>query len=165
MPTASPEIKARPTLYKGIRMRSRLEAQYAALLDDYGVNWEYEPECFAGPEGQWLPDFRRESAHGPEYIELKPLYLFNADNYPRVDDRNNWVDEILTRMAVAWHSEPKACLRLIFFDYSHDYQSVTITGPRQGKPWNVSERNSLLVASIWPGMGQGWPTEPRCATN
>jgi hypothetical protein len=28
--TATTEIKARPTLYKGIRMRSRLEAVFAA---------------------------------------------------------------------------------------------------------------------------------------
>jgi hypothetical protein len=51
-------IKARPTIYKGIQMRSRLEAAYAQHLDADNYPWEYEPECFADETGQYLPDFR-----------------------------------------------------------------------------------------------------------
>jgi hypothetical protein len=59
--TATTEIKARPTIYKGIQMRSRLEADYAPHLDTpapgwihepgqvFEPDWDYEPECFAGP--------------------------------------------------------------------------------------------------------------------
>lgn len=40
-------IKARPTIYKGIQMRSRLEADYAAALDRdscrcFGRGWARE---------------------------------------------------------------------------------------------------------------------------
>lgn len=50
-------MKARQTTYKGVRMRSRTEALYAASL--HGIaTWEYEPECFADEHGQYLPDFR-----------------------------------------------------------------------------------------------------------
>ena len=61
-------IQARPTLYKGIRMRSRLEADYASSLDRRGIDWQYEPTCFGGPDGQWLPDFKTGTGH---YVEVK----------------------------------------------------------------------------------------------
>jgi len=50
--------KARPTIYKGIRMRSRLEAAFAQYLDDRDLSWEYEPVAFAGHGMQYLPDFK-----------------------------------------------------------------------------------------------------------
>ena len=62
-------IQARPTLYNGIQMRSRLEADYASCLDRGGIDWKYEPTCFAGPDGQWLPDFKTKPGG---YIEVKP---------------------------------------------------------------------------------------------
>lgn len=63
-------LKARPTRYSGIRMRSRLEAKWAAFLDSLDLEWEYEPECFAGPAGQYLPDFR---VGENVYLEVKGL--------------------------------------------------------------------------------------------
>lgn len=51
-------MKARPTTYNGFKMRSRLEAGFAAWLDSVGLSWMYEPECLAHPTlGQYLPDF------------------------------------------------------------------------------------------------------------
>lgn len=48
----------RPTTYKGIQMRSRLEAATAAAFDRHDVAWTYEPECFQAEDGsQYLPDF------------------------------------------------------------------------------------------------------------
>ena len=61
-------IHARPTTYNGIRMRSRLEASFAERLDAVGAPWQYEPQCFASPEGQYLPDFLT----GGAYVEVKP---------------------------------------------------------------------------------------------
>lgn len=55
--TSAPTVKARPTVYNGVQMRSRLEAGYAMWLDSVGARWDYEPECFATEEGQYLPDF------------------------------------------------------------------------------------------------------------
>ena len=57
MTSVSGAGRARPTIYNGIRMRSRLEARVAAWLDSLGVIWEYEPVAFASPDGQYLPDF------------------------------------------------------------------------------------------------------------
>jgi hypothetical protein len=67
----------RITVYRGIEMRSRLEALAAAYLDRHGFAWEYEPICFAGMGGQYLPDFRvirPEKAN--VYLEIKELRSF-----------------------------------------------------------------------------------------
>jgi len=53
----SATIKARPTIYNGIKMRSRLEAGFAAWLDRHHFEWEYEPYALATEDGQYLPDF------------------------------------------------------------------------------------------------------------
>ncbi len=48
----------RPTTYKGIQMRSRLEAATAGAFDRAGFRWDYEPQAFQGEDGnQYLPDF------------------------------------------------------------------------------------------------------------
>lgn len=66
-------IPARPTTYRGIQMRSRLEASRAALLDDEGLDWEYEPRAYAGRGGQYLPDFVVHTSYaGDVFLEVKP---------------------------------------------------------------------------------------------
>ena len=65
--------KARPTTYRGIQMRSRLEARFAATLDAIGHPWQYEPRAFGSRDGQYLPDFLVDNpVIGPLYIEVKP---------------------------------------------------------------------------------------------
>lgn len=71
-----PRLKARPTTYNGIQMRSRLEARFASTLDTElkrcGATWRYEPECFADANGQYLPDFTVEMEGEVAYVEVKP---------------------------------------------------------------------------------------------
>lgn len=71
-------MKPRTTVYKGITMRSRLEAGFAAWLDECSFTWQYEPHAFAGARGQYLPDFRIDGLHWVgvgdvrAYLEVKP---------------------------------------------------------------------------------------------
>lgn len=67
-------IKAKPTRYKGIQFRSRLEARWAAFFDKLGWQWEYEPCDFNG----WYPDFVI-FGQGPIYVEVKPVIEFPED--------------------------------------------------------------------------------------
>jgi len=64
-------IKAKPTLYKGIPFRSRLEARWAAFFDLLKWEWEYEPCDFNG----WYPDFVIYG-NRPIYVEVKPVIEF-----------------------------------------------------------------------------------------
>lgn len=95
-------LPARPTTYRGIKMRSRMEAEFAARLDDvwrdeFGDEWSYEPMCFASATGQYLPDFMVVTPGGQRiYIEVKP----------EVGD----FDALRNRVEIIWESEPDAFL-------------------------------------------------------
>ncbi|MEO7173735.1 hypothetical protein [Flavobacterium sp.] len=94
-------IQARPTSYKGIKMRSRLEADWAANMDAAGCEWAYEPLCFADETGQYLPDFRlNPNGTRPWFLEVKGPYAAND------------VEAIQKRMEIVWSSEPTARLIL-----------------------------------------------------
>lgn len=55
---ALPKIEAKPRRYNGVEFRSTLEADWAATLDHYGIEWEYEPEGIQLPSGEaYVPDF------------------------------------------------------------------------------------------------------------
>jgi len=148
-------IKARPTLYKGIQMRSRLEADYAAYLDRTGAgDWDYEPECFAGPRGQWLPDFRRNFPETGgayvEYVEVKPARIL-ADSLESDDLKP--VEDILWRMTQAWWSNQRAILVLDFWEYGNAEPMATIVGTiskYSDHGWEL-RAPSLADALIWPG--------------
>lgn len=92
-------LTARPTTYKGIQMRSRLEATFAAFLDRAGFYWLYEPRAFAGDGGQYLPDFEIPwDDDRSTYVEVKP---------PLED-----LDEQIRRMGVILESQPESGLLL-----------------------------------------------------
>lgn len=84
--------RGRQTFYKGVKMRSRLEATAAALFDRFGAAWQYEPMCFASEAGQYLPDFRVEiiwaSEPGAGLFILDPVEMVSwaapyADEFGR----------------------------------------------------------------------------------
>jgi hypothetical protein len=108
-------FKARPTTFNGVQMRSRLEARYAEWLHSYGLDWEYEPRCFASSGGQYLPDFLIRdvwflSDKRDVYVEVKPVMP---------------TEDIFERMSVIWASEPDALLAL----ESVDEQYVWVRTP------------------------------------
>jgi hypothetical protein len=80
-------IAAIPTVYKGVQMRSRLEARWAAFFDLCGWQWEYEPFDLNG----WIPDFMLRGAKTNTLVEVKPLdwiVPLTDGGYP---DINNYV--------------------------------------------------------------------------
>lgn len=69
-------IKPIETAYGGCRFRSRLEARHAVFFDALGWPWEYEPQGFSLPSGNYLPDFRitpypRRRGAVPVWFEVK----------------------------------------------------------------------------------------------
>lgn len=62
-------VKAHPTVYNGVRFRSRLEARWACVFDLLGWRWTYEPIDLNG----WVPDFGLMGASGRYcLVEVKP---------------------------------------------------------------------------------------------
>lgn len=129
--------KARPTTYKGIKMRSRLEAGYAAWLDHRSWAWSYEPQAFGNDEGQYLPDFRVADVRNlwnhheaPAYIEVKPS-LAGLD-----------LGYLARRMSVIWDSEPEAHLLV---QAPPPHESMKIQAGRAG----LSPLGAVLDASAY----------------
>lgn len=52
--------------YAGVVFRSKWEAEFAKLLDQRNIEWQYEPEAFETPFGFYTPDF---------YLPQKKLYV------------------------------------------------------------------------------------------
>lgn len=121
--TARRSFTPRPTTYKGVEMRSRLEARYAAWLDKHGFDWEYEPKCFATDEGQYLPDFRITVHFAGQdrtaYIEVKPTWARSREA------------NIRGCAEIIWASDPEA---LFINEIAESEWSMLFLPPR----WGVS---------------------------
>lgn len=65
----APLIRAIPTTYQGVTFRSRLESQWARLLDALAWRWTYEPDLQAGLV---IPDFLIDFPARPVVLECKP---------------------------------------------------------------------------------------------
>lgn len=140
-----PYIPARPTLYKGIQMRSRLEADFAGMIDRQGWEWAYEPECFASEGGQWLPDFRIMAKDGnPIYVEVKPFGFLAAWG----DECQTRVETLMRQVEIARQTIPKCHLWLCFWGYGEEGVSMLIASRAVGK-WEVSA-HGLPVHLQWP---------------
>jgi hypothetical protein len=82
----SDELAPLETVYRGYRFRSRLEARWAVAFDTLDWTWEYEPQGFDLPNGNYLPDFSVELPWGEKrWWEIKPGRL-------RTDGLDCWVD-------------------------------------------------------------------------
>lgn len=75
-----PTIKAKPTVYKGVSFRSRLEARSAAAFDRQGCSWRYEYDTYQAGGTGYVPDFYVVDRSGVAvWVEVKP-------NQAAVDD-------------------------------------------------------------------------------
>jgi hypothetical protein len=78
-------IQPLETEYRGCRFRSRTEARWAVFFETLGVPWQYEPEGYALPIGNYLPDFL---LNHELFIEIKPLWSVAVPD-GLIDDEGN----------------------------------------------------------------------------
>ena len=74
-------IKAKPTLYKGIQYRSRLEATWACFFELAGLTYEYEPFDLPG----WSPDFLIKKTGWSDLVEVKPVFEFTKPMKSKIE--------------------------------------------------------------------------------
>jgi len=127
-------IEAVPTIYGGVRMRSRLEARWAAFFDLCGWTWKYEPRTLPG----WVPDFEltTPAEDFPVLVEVKPICWIGE---PCVD----WAHEL---------DHPK-------IQKIHDHnETVLVLGAYPAGEWNGSYGFPGLGMWQTPGKGR-FPAE------
>lgn len=71
-------IRSIPTMYKGVKFNSQLEARWAVFFDALNVSWQYEPEGYLlemeGHDIPYRPDFSLklyQSGHQECFVEIK----------------------------------------------------------------------------------------------
>lgn len=141
------DFKARPTVYKGIKMRSRLEAGFAQWLDSMEVNWDYEPSAFAGPQGQYLPDFRMRNINvcgQPDvtvYVEVKPEVTGYEDRL-----------RLSLAMRVIYASEPESFVVLVEREGGQAKQPQYVPSPSWER--NIGPADDItFIPHQWASIG------------
>lgn len=144
-------FKARPTTYKGIKMRSRLEAGFAAWLDRNSVIWKYEPRAYAGEDGQYLPDFELPEISfagiaSRVFVEIKPS---EPD-----------IATLLAQRRIIKASEPKAKLIAVWPDGDYYRSMLVLDEMGQMVIWAVRPDTVALEAELaacnGPWFGEYW---------
>lgn len=95
-------MRPRRTVYRGILMRSTLEAHVARTLDTIpGISWEYEPARYIDRTGDYLVDF---------VVRGLPCHLFLEVKGPPQSAEQR--ADTLRRMLRVWGSAPEAGLTI-----------------------------------------------------
>jgi hypothetical protein len=106
-------LAAKPTVHRGVLMRSRLEARWAGVLDAAGITWEYEPTLFrlGSSRGRWqggyVPDFwlpRQQT-----WLEVKGPHWERFDKTRALAARLGAGSQVLvaTASGVSWRVPPR----------------------------------------------------------
>lgn len=154
---------ARPTTYNGIKMRSRLEARYAAVFDQAGFSWTYEPGCFASPRGQYLPDFELHDVEiGRAFVPgwLDPFMPERVRSvYVEVKPPNHDFRMVCPRMEIVTASDRDAALLLVSDKYDDGPGACSglvlmpwVAGEGmwlQAWLWTDDDARGVLVVGFW----------------
>jgi hypothetical protein len=87
-----------PTIYKKIRFRSKLEADWARAFDEHGVEWAYEESARYYGDVFYLPDFWLPRSR--QFVEVKAV--FEPD-----DCRKIWA--LCTHVGARLFTDPDTC--------------------------------------------------------
>jgi hypothetical protein len=123
-------IPSKPTIYKGTKFRSRLEARCAAFFDLIGWRYQYEPFDLNG----WTPDFQVFGSND-RYI------LFEVKPYIDMDMRTAYFQKISNAVPfngeTEWDLTP-ACI-LICEPVKAEYSDWYVSAGYQITPWGTFE--------------------------
>jgi hypothetical protein len=96
----------------------------------------------------------------PRYIEVKPVQMLKWLPGEASDGQRDRIDAILRRMSVAWDSEPRAVLELVFWRYGVPDPAFRIIA-HPDSPWMAFPNTGLpLFRFLWAGMGQNEALPP-----
>lgn len=94
-------MRALPAYYAGITFRSRLEARWAWTFDQYGWDWQYEPQGYALTTGWFCPqepdwqdsDRRCGEVGEPDDLDTKDVSCWHVNYLPDFYvDQVGWVE-------------------------------------------------------------------------
>lgn len=155
----SPDIKAIPTTYGGIKFRSRTEARWAVFFDALGVRWEYEHEGYQLPSGWYLPDFWLPEVNGGLFVEIKPERAATREEMTKLFG----IVSATRREAVMFHGQPGDGSS---WNWGEEFNSKDGSGARVA--WSsydvYNEDDTVIIADGEPELDfpYRFNTCPRC---
>lgn len=122
-------VVAMPTIYRGYRFRSRLEARWAMFFDKVGAKWEFEPQPIVVNGEPYLPDFAVSAEidypHGRmsqsivhevkplnEISRIKPVNVYLAG---KMGQEDNWRGFLPTEDYNEWRAQLVSMSKIPFF--------------------------------------------------
>ena len=141
-------LKAKPTSYRRIKLRSRLEARWAVLFDHYFMiqHWAYEPTCITITDkdgslvDKYTPDFVLTYPGDIQFfVEIKPAKP--ADEYVEnlLEIASLINSPILLCYGEIWHKAPQPSVMCIIGN------QINCTGLIYS-PWFPSSERALEIA-------------------
>jgi hypothetical protein len=132
-----------PTLYRGIRFRSRTEARWAVLFDELGWPWQFEPFDLNG----YVPDFVLRFEEGPLLVEVKGHVIepHALGEHTSKLEASGWDGEALIVGAAPWELDSAQPLIGWFGERDGDAEMLVEHVRRQTEELR---RLRLLVASV-----------------
>lgn len=155
---AKPGIEAKPTVWRGIEMRSGLEARWAEHLDRIGVAWEYEPQVFWLGSGKkrtgYLPDFRLTRL-ADTWLEVKGGHMIGIEKTRNLAAQLGPKGLVLvgTGVGVAWRALPSGGASALEIGWGRCLCGVVAVGPLGRRGSRVSTGGALGIACRACGRG------------
>ena len=126
----------------------RIEAEFARILDFYGVAWEYEPRSFAL---EWDEKGQVKVAFTPDfYLPEQDLFVELTTMRPRLVTKKNRklrrMNELYPEINIQlWK---RSDLRALMLRYGLDEEAARIMGTEaQGEPKNAGSQSALHAGS------------------
>jgi len=153
-----------PTVYAGVRFRSRLEARWACFFDLLEMEWKYEPFDLDG----YIPDFLVTLAPLIQAIvEVKPA-LKVEELGPSLDKIRNsgWDDHMLAVGAGPFHRGDRRTIG--YFVNSRDDQGqlalglcahcgvFTVASTKEDRIYCLREQHDLPIATVPKILDRLW---------
>jgi len=134
------EFKAIPTVYKGIKLKSRFEGDVAYLIDNLGYPWKYEPQSYKLPNGyDYLPDF-----YIPElrlFIECRGYETEKGggqiEGFAEMIARGEIGQDLIKRPSI-----PENC-EFAYSDIYNDYLDYIVVGPESVRFYECTARYGI----------------------
>ena len=132
-------IKAKETVYKGIKFKSQLEVRWAIYFDELGLEWEYEPDTFILDESRrYTPDFYLKKSE--LYVEIKPIIGF----WEEIKDTLLKFSNLIKKDVIMCYGTPTAlpmpAIHYFSKEYYHDEN--ILEGAEKTHDYIITDNNS-----------------------
>lgn len=167
----SAALAARPTIYRGIRMASRLESRWAFFFDECGLDWIYEPHRLRIAGSDYLPDFflpslttwfeakgRLDAHHAAKAVALWQVVSCHGQRVAiGASNGHLWVPHRAADGSVSLAGTCARCIRCLGCWFINHHDAHAQCCPHCGADDGGAGAVAAAAAAYAAGLSPGWP--------